>query len=112
MGNLWNLRLLHYGGMIMSNQFDSVTALNWTNGKVVWSYFDDADSPYETPYTAGNKTVNPWHTCGMIADGVYYTMNAEHSADDTNQTRLEHARNQHYHRRKHLATCRYTIRLN
>jgi hypothetical protein len=71
-----------YGGMIMSNQFDSVTALNWTNGKVVWSYFDEADSPYETPYTAGNTTVNPWHTCGMIADGVYYTTNAEHSADE------------------------------
>ncbi|MGD6808661.1 MAG: PQQ-binding-like beta-propeller repeat protein [Candidatus Bathyarchaeia archaeon] len=70
-----------YGGMIMSNQFDSVTALNWTNGKVVWSYYDPAASPYETPYTAGNETVNPWHTCGMIADGVYYTMNAEHSAD-------------------------------
>ncbi len=70
-----------YGGMIMSNQFDSVTALNWTNGKIVWSYYDPAASPYETPYTAGNETVNPWHTCGMIADGVYYTMNAEHSAD-------------------------------
>jgi hypothetical protein len=70
-----------YGGMIMSNQFDSVTALNWTNGKIVWSYFDPAASPYETPYTSGNETVNPWHTCGMIADGVYYTMNAEHSAE-------------------------------
>ncbi len=71
-----------YGGMIMSNQFDSVTALNWTTGKVVWSYADPAASPYETPYTNGNMTVNPWHTCGMIADGVYYTTNAEHSADE------------------------------
>jgi hypothetical protein len=71
-----------YGGMIMSNQFDSVTALNWTTGKVVWSYADPAASPYETPYTYGNMTVNPWHTCGMIADGVYYTTNAEHSADE------------------------------
>ena len=65
----------------MSNQFDSVTAINWTDGSIVWSYFDSAASPYETPYTAGNETVNPWHACGMIADGVYYTMNAEHSAD-------------------------------
>ena len=71
-----------YGGMIMSNQFDSVTALNWTTGKIVWSYADPAASPYETPYTNGNETVNPWHACGMIADGVYYTMNAEHSADE------------------------------
>jgi hypothetical protein len=70
-----------YGGMIMSNQFDSVTALNWTTGKIVWSYADPA-VPYETPYTYGNMSVNPWHTCGMIADGVYYTTNAEHSADE------------------------------
>ena len=65
----------------MSNQFDSVTALNWTNGKVVWSYVDPAGSPYETAMTFDNETVNPWHTSGMIADGVYYTSNAEHSAD-------------------------------
>jgi hypothetical protein len=71
-----------YGGMIFSNQFDSVTALNWTNGKIVWSYADPAASSYETPYTNGNETVNPWHSCGMIADGVYYTTNAEHSADE------------------------------
>jgi hypothetical protein len=70
-----------YGGMIMSNNFDSVTALNWTNGKIVWTYVDPAGSPYEGPYTYENLTVNPWHTSSMIADGVYYTTNAEHSAD-------------------------------
>ena len=70
-----------YGGMIMSNQFDSVTALNWTNGKIVWSYVAPAGSPYESPMTYNNETVFPWHTCGMIADGVYYTTNSEHSAD-------------------------------
>ena len=70
-----------YGGMIMSNQFDAVSAINWTNGKVVWSYISPAASPYETPYTFENQTVNPWHTCGQVADGVYYTTNAEHSAD-------------------------------
>jgi hypothetical protein len=31
--------------------------------------------------TYGNTTVYPWHTCGMIADGVYYTTNSEHSAN-------------------------------
>jgi len=70
-----------YGGMIMSNNFDSITALNWTNGKIVWTYVDPAASPYESPYTYGNQTVNAWHTSGLIADGVYYTTNAEHSAD-------------------------------
>ncbi len=70
-----------YGGMIMSNQFDSVTALNWTTGKIVWSYIAPAGSPYEAIMTYNNETVYPWHTCGMIADGVYYTTNSEHSAD-------------------------------
>lgn len=70
-----------YGGMIMSNQFDSVTALNWTTGKIVWSYIAPADSPYESPMTYNNETVYPWHTCGMIADGVYYTTTSEHSAE-------------------------------
>jgi hypothetical protein len=70
-----------YGGMIFSNQFDSVTALNWTNGKIVWSYAAVADSPFEAVMTYGNETVYPWHTCGYIADGVYYTTNSEHSAD-------------------------------
>src|SRR4030067_1310512 len=70
-----------YGGMIMSNQFDSVAALNWTNGKIVWTYVDPAGSPFEGPYTYENLTVNPWHTNGYVADGVYYTTNSEHSAD-------------------------------
>ena len=70
-----------YGGMIMSNQFDSVTALNWTTGKVVWSYVAVADSPFESVMTYENETVYPWHTNGMIADGVYYTTTSEHSAD-------------------------------
>jgi len=70
-----------YGGMLMSNQFDSVTALNWTNGKIVWSYVATADSPYEAVMTYDNQTVYPWHTCGMIADGVYYSTTSEHSAD-------------------------------
>ncbi|HLN45613.1 MAG TPA: PQQ-binding-like beta-propeller repeat protein [Candidatus Sulfotelmatobacter sp.] len=70
-----------YGGMIFSNNFDSITTLNWTTGKIVWTYVDPAGSPFESPYTYNNLTVNPWHTSQMIADGVYYTTNAEHSAD-------------------------------
>ncbi len=70
-----------WGGMIFSNNFDSITTLNWTTGKIVWTYIDPAGSPFESPYTYNNITVNPWHTSQMVADGVYYTTNAEHSAD-------------------------------
>lgn len=68
-----------YGGMILSNQYDAVAAINWTDGKVVWVYTHET-YPYESPYTGPDgETVHAWHACSIIADGVYYTMNSEHS---------------------------------
>lgn len=68
-----------YGGMILSNQYDAVAAINWTNGKVVWKYVHET-YPYESPYTGPEgETVHAWHACSIIADGIYYTMNSEHS---------------------------------
>ena len=68
-----------YGGLILSNQYDAVAAINWTNGKVVWVYTQPT-YPYESPYTGPNgETVQPWHSCSIIADGIYFTMNSEHS---------------------------------
>ena len=68
-----------YGGMILSNQYDAVAAINWTDGKVIWVYTAPT-YPYESPYTGPNgETVHAWHSCSIIADGVYYTMNSEHS---------------------------------
>ena len=68
-----------YGGLILSNQYDAVAAINWTNGKVEWVYTQPT-YPYESPYTGPNgETVQPWHACSIIADGIYFTMNSEHS---------------------------------
>jgi hypothetical protein len=68
-----------YGGLILSNQYDAVAAINWTNGKVEWVYTQPT-SPYESPYTGPDgETVQPWHACSIIADGIYFTMNSEHS---------------------------------
>lgn len=54
-----------YGGMIMSNQFDSVTALNWTNGKVVWSYYDPLQHHHTKPLT--QQVMKPL-TLGTLAE--------------------------------------------
>lgn len=71
-----------YGGLILSNQYDAVAAINWTNGKVEWVYAPETSYPYDTPYTGPDgKTVHTWHACSIIADGVYFTMNSEHSPD-------------------------------
>ncbi len=68
-----------YGGLILSNQYDAVAALNWTNGKIEWVYTQQT-YPYESPYTGPNgTTVMSWHACSQIAGGVYFTMNSEHS---------------------------------
>jgi len=71
-----------WGGMIFSHSYDGLSAINWTNGKVVWTYVHTT-APYETPSTGPDgQTVNAWHGGGgMIADGVYYAMNSEHSPE-------------------------------
>jgi hypothetical protein len=68
-----------YGGLILSNQYDAVAAINWTNGKVEWVYTQPT-YPYESPYTGPDgESVHAWHACSQIADGIYFTMNSEHS---------------------------------
>ena len=68
-----------YGGLILSNQYDAVAAINWTNGKIEWVYTQPT-YPYEAPYTGPDgETVMAWHSCSQIAGGVYFTMNSEHS---------------------------------
>jgi hypothetical protein len=71
-----------WGGMIFSHSYDGLSAINWTNGKIIWTYVYTT-APYETPYTGPDgQTVHAWHGGGgMIADGVYYAMNSEHSPD-------------------------------
>ena len=68
-----------YGGLILSNQYDAVAAINWTNGRVEWVYTQPT-YPYESPFTGPDgETVHAWHACSIIADGIYFTMNSEHS---------------------------------
>jgi hypothetical protein len=65
-----------YGGMILSNQYDGVAAINWTDGSLVWFYKAEAPYPYETVYQ-GNY---PFFTgTSTIADGKLYTYNMEHT---------------------------------
>ncbi len=71
-----------YGGMIIANQYDGVAAYNWTNGKVAWLYQYVPEYPYEQPYANDATGVDSyaWFTgTAVIADGVLYTYNTEHS---------------------------------
>jgi outer membrane protein assembly factor BamB len=70
-----------YGGMIISSNYDCISAIDWDTGKIIWK-FEATTNPYETPYTGENgTTVNSWHSVACVADGKIYTFNAEHSPD-------------------------------
>jgi len=61
-------------GLIFDNGYDGVHAINWTNGKIEWT-FQAASAPFETPYNGGMA----WHSTSYVADGKVYTFNAEHT---------------------------------
>ncbi len=70
-------------GLIVSERYDGVYGINWTNGKIEWKYVAEAGSAYETPYTDDlGRTVMPFYSFGVggyIADGKFFTWNYEHT---------------------------------
>lgn len=66
-------------GLFYRCAYDGVYAFNWTNGDIVWHYFDPA-VPFETPYTNINGTQGySFNGGGFIANGVFYTYDTEHT---------------------------------
>ena len=68
-----------YGGMIFSSQYDCIAAINWTNGQTVWTYTAPTPISFETPYANNGTGDYSWMSHVIIANGVLYTVNAEHS---------------------------------
>ncbi len=70
-------------GMIYQQFNDGITAINWTNGKIVWHYEDVAQYQFENPYTGeSGSSVIPMYNFGFgmrIVDGKIYVANAIHS---------------------------------
>jgi hypothetical protein len=63
-----------YGGMFFDQSYHGLYAINWTNGDVVWNFFDPT-TPYESPFG-----VSPLFVRGVqIVDGKMYIANGEHS---------------------------------
>ncbi len=69
-------------GLLYSNAYDGVRALNWTNGNIEWTYQSDA-VPFETPYTnSTGSDVYSFSAPGYVADGKIYTFNCEHTPSE------------------------------
>jgi outer membrane protein assembly factor BamB len=63
-------------GLILSNDYYGIRAIDWDTGKRVWEFTAPA-VPFETPY--GNYS---WHSAGIVADGKLYTWNNEHTPSE------------------------------
>ena len=90
-GTFGSYTVLSYGGMIISNQYDGIVAINWENGKIAWHYKYVPAYPYESVY--GNSETGeeyyPFYSSPgssgsrtYIADGIYYCYNDEHSISE------------------------------
>ena len=66
-----------YGGNIITGQYDGVAAYDWETGKLSWIYHAKSQYPLDTPY----QDNYPFFSGSpVIADGVVYMSNAEHTA--------------------------------
>lgn len=61
-------------GLLFHNDYDGVQAINWTTGKIEWS-FNAPAVPFESPYNDQYS----WHSSGVVADGKLYTFTCEHT---------------------------------
>ncbi len=66
-------------GLLYRMGYGAYYAFNWTNGNIVWKFSAPAATPYESPYTDNGTGVYPWYGSNMIAGGMIYTYNTEHS---------------------------------
>jgi outer membrane protein assembly factor BamB len=64
-------------GLIISNDYAGIRAIDWETGKKVWT-FTAAAPAFETPYGGGYS----WHSAGIVADGKLYTWNNEHTPSE------------------------------
>ena len=67
-------------GMIIHPGYAGITAINWTDGKIVWNYYQYAPAPFESPYTDDKDIETYSFNSGVkIADGTVYAYNCEHT---------------------------------
>jgi hypothetical protein len=60
--------------------YDGIYAYNWTDGKIAWHFESPALYPFDTNYYDNGTAQNPFDEGAIVAGGMIYSYNNEHSA--------------------------------
>jgi len=66
-------------GLYIMGRYDGVSAIDWETGEIAWTFTAETPYSFETPYETNGTEVYSFHTAGMIADGMVYIANTEHT---------------------------------
>jgi hypothetical protein len=67
-------------GKFYWESYDGIYAYNWADGMIAWHFHSPAAYPYDTNYYDNGTAQNPFDEGAIIADGIIYSYNNEHSA--------------------------------
>ena len=67
-------------GLFYWETYDGIYGYNWTNGQIAWHFKAQANYPFDTNYYDNGTALNPFDEGAMVAGGMIYSYNNEHSA--------------------------------
>jgi len=67
-------------GLFYWEAYDGIYAYNWTDGKIAWHFESPALYPFDTNYYDNGTAENPFDEGAIVAGGMIYSYNNEHSA--------------------------------
>ncbi len=67
-------------GLFYWEAYDGIYAYDWDTGKIAWHFESPALYPFDTNYYNNGTADNPFDEGAIVADGMIYSYNNEHSA--------------------------------
>jgi hypothetical protein len=67
-------------GLFYWESYDGVYAYYWNNGSIAWHFLSPGAYPYDSNYYDNGTAQNPFDQGAIVAGGILYTYNNEHSA--------------------------------
>lgn len=67
-------------GLFYWEAYDGIYAYDWSTGKIVWHFKSPTLYAFDTNYYDNGTAQNPFDQGAVVADGMIYSYNVEHSA--------------------------------